>query len=291
MKKLLSAAVMATALAGLMAAPAAAQDKTVKIGAVAWADAEFVSTLAQTVINERFEGVKAEITQLDIAPLFQGLAKGDLDVTLNVWLPGTHADYWERVGKDVVTLGVTYTGAKLGWVVPTYIPEDQISSIADLKKNEVKDKLKGKVQGIDPGAGLTRLSKEAIDKYDLGYELVTASDAAMTAALDRAIRRKDWIVATGWSPHWMFGAYELRYIDDPENALGGVERVYTVARKGFQTDNPDVAEFLMRMHLPIAELEAAMFDARETSVQDAVNKYIEANKARVDYWVTGEIGS
>src|SRR5690606_8386650 len=143
---------------------------------------------------------------------------------------------------------------KLGWVVPTYIPEDQISSIADLKKDEVKDKLKGKVQGIDPGAGLTRLSKEAIDKYDLGYELVTASDAAMTAALDRAIRRKDWIVATGWSPHWMFGAYELRYIDDPENALGGVERVYTVARKGFQTDNPDVAEFLMRMHLPIAEL-------------------------------------
>lgn len=293
MKKLLSAAIIATALAGFGSAPAAAQDgKTVKIGAVAWADAEFVSTLAQTIINDRIDGVNAEITQLDIAPLFQGLAKGDLDVTLNVWLPGTHADYWQRVGKDVVTLGVVYTDAKLGWVVPTYIPEDQIASIADLKKAEVKDKLGGKVQGIDPGAGLTRLSKEAIDKYGLeGYELVTASDAAMTAALDRAIRRKDWIVATGWSPHWMFGAYDLRYIADPENALGGVERVYTVSRKGFQTDFPQAAEFLMRMHLPVKELEAAMFDARETSVDEAVKKYIETHKGRVDYWVTGEIDS
>ncbi len=289
MKKLITAMALA---ASLTAGPALAQDKTVKLGSVAWADAEFVTALAKTIIDERIEGVNAEITQLDIAPLFQGLSKGDLDVSMNVWLPGTHADYWDRVGKDVVTLGVVYTGAKLGWVVPDYVPEDQIASITDLKKDEVKDKLKGKVQGIDPGAGLTRLSKEALDKYELeGYELVTASDAAMTAALDRAIRRKEWIVATGWSPHWMFGAYKLRYIEDPENALGGVERVYAVSRKGFQNDFPQVAEFLMRINVPVGELEAAMFDARETSIDEAVKKYIAAHKARVDYWVTGEIGS
>lgn len=289
MKKVFTALALA---ASLTAGPALAQDKTVKIGAVAWADAEFVSTLAKTIIDERIDGVQAEITQLDIAPLFQGLAKGDLDVTLNVWLPGTHADYWERIGKDVVQLGVVYTDAKLGWVVPSYVPEDQVASIADLKKDEVKEKLKGKVQGIDPGAGLTRLSKEALDKYALeGYELVTASDAAMTAALDRAIRREDWIVATAWSPHWMFGAHKLRYIADPENALGGVERVYTVARKDFQNEHPEAAAFLIRMHLPIADLEAAMFDARETSIEAAVKKYIENNEARVNYWVTGEIGS
>lgn len=290
MKTILKAAALAAMIGGTSVPALAQEAETVKIGAVAWADAEFVSVLAQTIIRDRLD-TKAEITQLDIAPLFQGLAKGDLDVTLNVWLPGTHADYWKRVGQDVVPLGVVYTGAKLGWVVPSYVPEDQVASIADLAKDEVKEKLDGKVQGIDPGAGLTRLSKEAIEKYGLDYELVTASDAAMTAALDRAIRRKDWIVATGWSPHWMFGAYELRYLDDPEKALGGTERVYAVSRKGFQTDHPEVAEFLMRMNLPVSELEAAMFNARETSIDEAVKKYIDTHKARVDYWVTGDIGS
>ena len=38
-------------------------------------------------------------------------------------------------------------------MVPAYVPEDAIASIEDLKKNDVKEKLKGRVERIGPAMG------------------------------------------------------------------------------------------------------------------------------------------
>ncbi|RDD60424.1 hypothetical protein DRB17_18120 [Ferruginivarius sediminum] len=34
--------------------------------------------------------------------------------------------------------------------------------------------------------------------------------AGMTSSLKRAIEREEWVVVTGWSPHWRFGRWDLR---------------------------------------------------------------------------------
>jgi glycine betaine/proline transport system substrate-binding protein len=282
--KLLTVGVLAFGVA----AGAAAKD-TIKIGWTAWSDAEFVTKLAARILEDRMD-YDVELLQTDIAPQYQGLANGDVDVMLMSWQPGTHGDYIEKTCTDVVNIGLLYTKARLGWVVPDYIPESEVSSIADLKKASVKDKLDETITGIDPGAGLTRLSKEAIEAYGLDdYELQLSSGAGMTAALERAVRRGDWIVVTGWSPHWKFGAYDLRYLEDPKGVLGSFERVHAVARMGFYQDNVEAASFISRMQIPIEDLQAAMYDAQETSYEDAVTKYIENNSDRIDYWVTGEL--
>jgi glycine betaine/proline transport system substrate-binding protein len=278
-------AIVALALA--LALPAQAQD--VRIGWTAWSDAEFVTKLAGRIIEDRMDK-DVELVQTDIAPQYQGLASGDIDVMLMSWLPSTHEDYMDNVGSDVVSLGILYGYARLGWVVPDYIPEDQLSSIADLKSDEVRDKLDGTITGIDPGAGLTRLSKQAIEDYGLdGYDLQISSGAGMTAALERAVNRDEWIVVTGWSPHWKFGAYDLRYLEDPEGVLGSYERVHALARQGFYQENPEAALFLSRMHLDIDKLQAAMYDAQETSYEEAVDKFIAENGELIDYWVTGTV--
>jgi len=267
---------------------AMAQD-SIKIGWTAWSDAEFVTKLAQRIIEDRF-GREVELLQTDIAPQYQGLSTGSIDVMLMSWQPDTHADYLEKVGASTVNLGLLYTHARLGWAVPSYIPESEVATIADLAKPDVREKLDGTITGIDPGAGLTRLSKEAIDSYGLeGYELQVSSGAGMTAALKRAVRRDDWIVVTAWSPHWMFGAFDLRYLDDPEGVLGSFERVHAVARKGFYQDHVEVAGFLSRMQIPIDDLQAAMNEAQESSYENAVTAYIANNPDRVNYWVTGNL--
>jgi glycine betaine/proline transport system substrate-binding protein len=110
----------------------------------------------------------------------------------------------------------------------------------------------------------------------------------MTAALSRAIKRQKWIVVTGWSPHWMFARWKLRYLEDPRGSLGGRERIHALVRKGFYQDFPvAVTEFLSRMFIPMDELEQLMAAAAETSYEDAVNRYIEQHPDRVNYWVTG----
>lgn len=82
----------------------------------------------------------------------------------------------------------------------------------------------------------------------------------------------------------MFGKYELRYIADPKGSLGEAEHVDVLARQGFKQDNPDVAAFLSRMKLPIGDLEAAMFDAQQTSYDAAVEKYIADHPDQVKTW-------
>lgn len=287
-KKLVSLSLVAV-IAGSVSTIALAQDaKPVKIGWAAWSDAEFVTKLAAKLIKDEL-GQEVELVQTDVAPLYQGVSRGDLDAMMMAWLPQTHADYYAKIKDDVETLGTVYENAKLGWVVPNYIPEDAISSIEDLAKDEVKEKLGNTVQGIDPGAGLTRLSQQALKDYGLDdYKLQISSEAGMLTTVDRAVRSEDWFVATSWSPHWMFGKYDIRYIEDPKTSLGEAEHVDVLARKGFKEDNPEVAGFLSRMQLPIDDLQAGMFNAQETSYEEAVAKYIEDHPDQVNAWLGEE---
>ena len=288
-KTLATLGLAATLIGGSVSATMAQDAKPVKIGWSAWSDAEFVTKLAAKLIKDEL-GTEVELVQSDVAPLYQGVSRGDLDAMMMAWLPQTHADYYDKVKDKVETLGTVYDGAKLGWVVPAYIPESEIASIEDLKKPEVQKKLSGIVQGIDPGAGLTRLSEKAVKDYGLDdYKLQISSEAGMLTTVDRAMRSEKWFVATSWSPHWMFGKYKLRYLTDPKKSLGEAEHVDVLARKDFKTENPKVAGFLSRMKLPIADLEAGMFTAQETSYDEAVAKYIKDHPDQVKAWV-GEEG-
>ncbi len=289
MFKILATLGLAATLCSGMTATAMAEDsKPVKIGWAAWSDAEFVTKLAAKLITDKL-GQKVELVQTDVAPLYQGVGRGNLDAMMMAWLPQTHADYYAKVENRVETLGTVYDGAKLGWVVPAYIPQDQIGSIEDLKKPEIQEKLAGTVQGIDPGAGLTRLSEKALKDYSLDkYKLQVSSEAGMLTTVDRDMRSEKWFVATSWSPHWMFGKYKLRYIADPKKSLGEAEHVDVLARKGFTSENPKVAGFLSRMKLPISDLEAAMFNAQTTSYDQAVDKYIKDHPEQVKSWIGDE---
>jgi glycine betaine/proline transport system substrate-binding protein len=269
----------------------AADKQPVRIGWTAWSDAEVVTRLAARILEIRLDQ-PVELELLDIGIQYQGLSNGDIDAMLMAWLPLTHKPYMDKVGDQVVNLGPLYTRARLGWVVPDYVPKDKLNSIEDLKDRDVMRKLGNQIHGIDPGAGLMQTSEKALEAYDLKrYRLISSSGAGMTAALSRAIKRKQWIVVTGWSPHWMFARWPLRYLEDPKQALGGRERIHALVRKGFYQDFPvEVTEFLSRLFIPLEDLEQIMAQANETSYGEAVQNYIDQNPKRINYWVTGEIG-
>jgi len=283
-----AAAAVAMTIAAGSAAAADKTDKKINIGWTAWSDAEAVTKLAKKVLEDRM-GYKVELTMADIGIQYQGIATGKLDAMLMSWQPVTHKPYLDKLGKDLVDLGPMYTRARLGWVVPDYVPVDQVKSIEDLKKPEVQKQFGGRIQGIDPGAGLMQASEKALKEYGLsGYQLVSASDAGMLAAVDRAEKRNEWIVATSWSPHWMFAKWKLRYLDDPKGVMGGLESVNKLTRKGFYQEQPEAFEFLNRMVLPIGDVEAIMAEAQGSNIDAAVDNYIAKNKARINYWVTGQ---
>lgn len=64
-----------------------------------------------------------------------------------------------------------------------------------------------------------------------GWDLQVSSSGAMVSALEKAYKNKEDIVLTGWSPHWMFSKYKLKYLSDPKKAMGDNEESKTIARK------------------------------------------------------------
>lgn len=270
-----------------------AEDKTINICWGPWATNEAITKVVQPIIEERF-GYDVELTRGSIAVIYTGVANGDCDFFLGSWQPETQKSYVKKYGPDMIDMGMLYNGGRLGWAVPDYVPEDTVRTIGDLDQEAVAEKLDGRITGIDSGGGLMQNSEKAMPEYGLEdrFELMASSGPAMTAALDSAISNDEWIVVTAWSPHWMFAAYDLRYLEDPKGRFGGEEQVRAVGRKGFFKEFPRVASFIDRVFMPLPHMEQVMLDAEKNGdVGQAAEMYLQSHPERIDYWVAGELPS
>ncbi len=205
-----------------------------------WTDGLSTAYLWQNVLEDK--GVDVEFQELgEAAPLYAGLAGGDVDVYPSGWSEVTHADYMKEFGDDIEDLGAWYEGAVLTLAVPEYV---DIDSIADLTGNA--DRFGGRIVGIEPGAGLTRITRdEVIPTYGLdSYELVESSTTAMLAELQSAVDAEEDIVVTLWRPFWANSEFPMKDLKDPEGALGDPEALHTLARAGFSDDCAEVADMM-----------------------------------------------
>ncbi|HET7313380.1 glycine betaine ABC transporter substrate-binding protein [Salinisphaera sp.] len=252
-----------------------------------YAGDEAFSRVARDLIEQHYD-TQVELKTVSVGVSFLGTAHNDNSLFLAAWLPKTHADYMERVKDKVDTLGTIYNGARLGWAVPSYVPKDKLNSITDLKKPEVVDKLDGRIQGISAGAGEMQLSHKAMKSYGLDdLRLITASGPAMTAALKRAIDNHEWIVVTAWSPHWIWERFDLRYLKDPQKALGGEEHVNIIANPSIKKNRPKIAAFFSRMHFTLDQVNAMLAEANKTSYDIAAKHFIEQHPKLVKSWLGG----
>ena len=268
--------------------PAMAADEPITIYTDNYAADEAMSRVARDLIEQHFD-TPVELKPVSVGVSFVGTARDERSMFLAAWLPATHGEYMARVEDDVVNLGTIYTGAKLGWVVPDYVPADQLSSIEDLKKPEVAERLNGRIQGISAGAGLMQLSNKAMEDYALDdYRLITASGPAMTAALKRAIENEEWIVVTGWSPHWKWERFDLRYLDDPKGTLGGEEHVDAIASPALVESEPEITDFIRRMTFELDQINPMLAEAERTSYDEAAETFIKEHPDLIESWLEGE---
>ena len=276
---LLSAALLSL---GIMGSPQAADKKTVVLGYVEWDDATTTAYLAKTALEERLN-VSVELMPVSAAALWVGVASGDIDGMLTAWLPVTHQAYAKKLKGKYEDLGPLVGGARLGLVVPSYVT---ISSIEELAASA--DKFDGKIVGVDPGAGIMGVTEATMKAYGIkNMELADGSGAIMTSALADAIRQEKWIVVTGWSPHWMFGRWELKYLQDPKGTMGGEESIHAVVRSGLKDAHPEVYAFFdhFRYETP-DQLQKLMAQNQEKGADFKGNsqRFMQENPQLVDSW-------
>lgn len=155
--------------------------------------------------------------------------------------------------------------------------------------NSVGAQVDHKIIGIDPGAGLMKATEKAMKDYDLkDWELVEGSSAAMTAALTQAYKDKKPIIVTGWTPHWMFSKFEMKYLEDPKGVFGKDEQIHTIVRKGLKEEHPSAYAFLDKFSWTPADMEKVMLDIESgKKPEEAAAEWVKNNEATVNKWVEG----
>ncbi len=265
----------------LSAAVTAADKGDIELVYVEWSS-EVASTHLLRVVLENI-GYTVKMTSVSGAAMWQAVGSGDADAMVAAWLPTTHGHYLQKVQDKIENLGANLTGTRIGLVVPHYV---SIDSIAEIKQHA--DKFNKKIIGIDPGAGIMSKTETAIKAYELGrIKLLEGSGATMTAALNDAVKNQQWIVVTGWTPHWKFARWSLKYLQDPKNIYGGAETINTIVRKGLQADKPEAYEILDKFNWTAAQMAELMAWNQAKGADPYVNaqRWVAENAETVNTWL------
>ncbi len=261
------------------------ENKTANLVYVNWAEGVAYTHLANVVLTDKM-GYDVTLTAADVGPAYISVAQGKYDAMMESW-PVLQKSYIDRFGDKLVNLGSIYKGTQVGLVVPDYVT---IDTIAQLKDNAAK--FDNKIVGIDAGAGLmSSVENKVMPEYGLtNMKLIASSGPAMTAALGKAIAKKEWIVVTGWTPHWMFSRWHLKFLkQDPSKQVWSKGVINILGRKGLGKDKPELKAFLSNMHLTDKQLSGLMLDIKDKKENETLDQvarqWVKNHEQLVDSWI------
>lgn len=272
-----------------------AQCSTVNFSDVGWTDVTVTTATASAVLQSL--GYQTKTTMISVPVTFKSLADGkNMDVFLGNWMPTMENDIKEyRDAGTVVQVRANLENAKYTLAVPEALWEKGLKDFADIVK--FKDELGGKIYGIEPGNDGNRTIQTLIDKNafglkDAGFKVVESSEAGMLAQVDRAEKRSTAIVFLGWEPHPMNKRFKMKYLTGGDDSFGpnfGQATVYTVTRKNYQQECPNVSQFLKNLSFTLDMENSLMGNVLDDKQKpDAAAKaWLKKNPQVLDSWLNG----
>lgn len=284
----------ASAFIALAAGSAQAADpetcKAVRFADVGWTDIQVITGIAANIFDAL--GYTSEVKTLSVPVTYESLKNKDIDVFLGNWMPSMTENIKPYLDdKSVEQLQPpNLEGAGYGIVVPQYVADAGVKSIADLAAN--KDKFEGKFYGIESGNDGNRIIQTIIDdpKNNLkGYELVESSEAGMLTEAEKAIKEQKWILFLGWTPHPVMGEMAIYYLDGVDSYGFGPAKVYTNVRAGYLTECPNAGKLVSNLRFNLA-MEGAMMapvlkDGKDP--KEVAKEWMKANPDSIGSWLEG----
>ena len=276
--KLIWKTLLAAAAVGLSALPGWAQDKVIKMGTMSWEDLTPITGITKHVLEKA--GYTVEVTSFsEWGIAYAALVNGDTEIMVSQ-IDYVAQDYWDRYKNRLEKIAPVSHGLYQAVAVPSYVTIDSMEQL-----NENADKFNNRIVGIEPGSGLMRGAADAVTQYGLSLQLIEGSTAAMTAALQSAIERKEWIAVTVWEPSWMAQRFDIKWLADPKGVFAPAQSYYWVGRNGFSAENPHAREVLAGIYVPLADINAingAVNDGK--TMDEAVADWVARNEDLIARW-------
>lgn len=245
---------------------------------VTWDSVQVHNRILGFILQHGYGYPEPEYAFGDTLPLLQGMTKGNVDITMEVW-QDNYAEPWNDAVESgsVVDLGPIFPDAPQGWYVPTYMikgdPERGIEPMApDLKSvydlprywelfKDPEMPTKGRFHNSPPGWAVTEINEIKFKTYGLDetFNLFsTGSDSALSASMLSAYERGQAWVGYNWEPNWVMGQLDMTKLEEPPydpdvyNDLSNRGCAYPAAKvlKGIhvdlQTKAPEVVELIRK---------------------------------------------
>jgi glycine betaine/proline transport system substrate-binding protein len=236
---------------------------------VSWDSVQVHNRVVGFILQHGYGYPEPEYTFGDTMPLLQGMTRGDVDITMEVW-QDNYAEPWNEIVEagSAVDLGSIYPDAPQGWYVPTFVIEgDQergiepmapdLRSVSDLPRywelfKDAEVPTKGRFHNGPPGWMVTEINEVKFKTYGLDetFNLFgPGSDSALSASMVSAYEKGEAWVGYNWEPNWVIGQLDMTRLEEPPydpevyNDTNNRGCAYPAAKviKGVHVDLPDTA--------------------------------------------------
>ncbi|WP_028481384.1 ABC transporter substrate-binding protein [Pseudovibrio exalbescens] len=327
-----AAAAVALPLAVGSSAAAEAQceiDRPVVFAGLDWDSNAFHTSVASFIMKNGY-GCETDQIPGSTIPLLNGMARGDVDVTMEIWPDNvTEALAKGQAAGDFVDLGINFPDALQAWFVPKYLVEGEdapakgLKTVFDLPKykevfQDPEDPSKGRFYNCIAGWGCEEINTKKLHAYGLTEDFVNfrpGTGAALSAAIESNVKREKPIVFYYWGPTWVLGKVmdDLVILEEPafdreiwdalseetdptqvEKAVAyPLSRVHVYANSEFAEQAPQLVEFLTKYETTNAIVSKALAYMQDTggSTDDAALEFLRTNRDLWTTWVPEEVAA
>ncbi|PJK30288.1 ABC transporter substrate-binding protein [Minwuia thermotolerans] len=297
-------------------------DKPVTLADLNWDSSAFHVAVAARILKDGY-GCHVERKPGATRPLFKALARGEVDIMMEVWKDNIPT-LWRQAAQagDVIEMGVNYPDAVQGWFVPAYLvqgedaPAPDLESVRDLAGYrdlfaDPEDRGKGRFYNCMLGWGCEKVNTRKLHAYGLADDFNNfrpVSGRALVRAIASHYEKREPFLTYYWGPTWVLGTYDLVMLEEPpydpdiwsemnrtrrpEAATAYPTSAITIAVSDeFAEAAPEIVGFLESYRTSNDLVSAALADMRrlEGDAEAAARRFLTARPEIWTEWVPEDV--
>ncbi len=303
------------AAAAIAACGDSAEEKeTIVFSDLNWTSAQVQDRIAQYIVEEGY-GYPTDVVFGSTLPLFQGLRRGDSDVTMEIWLPNQDEAWMEaQAAGEVISVGESLgKDWQSAFVIPAYLQEQypDLDSVDDLKDDRFKELFataetggKARLVSCVIGWACEEVNAQQIEGYGLAdhVHVINPGDgAAANADLYGAYEKGEPWIGYQWGTNDPALVLDLVRLEEPAysdecwfttKACAYEDATILIAVHPDLTVNaPDVVAMLRKWSFNIGvykEVAAWQGENPDATANDAALWWLNGNVNVWSAWVTEE---
>jgi glycine betaine/proline transport system substrate-binding protein len=305
---------MSVALVGCELNESEDQKQTVVFSDLNWTSAQFQNRVAQYILEKGYD-YPTDVVFGGTLPLFQGLRRGDSNVTMEIWLPNQDEAWMEaQAAGEVISVGASLgEDWQSAFVIPKYMQEQypDLDSIEDLKDEQYKKLFataetggKARLVSCVTGWACEEVNAQQVKAYGLSdhVHIINPGDgAAANADLYGAYEKGEPWLGYQWGTNDPAVELELVALDEPpysdecwsttKACAYGPASILIAVHPDLIASAPDVIAVLETWDMNIGLYDAVGKWRRQNegvSIADTALWWLNNNVAVWSGWVTAE---